>query len=149
MNIIESYMEFLYLCESDVYTLFYFWSDRKLKDWNISRIEYGKEWCQDALDFAYRMVKTGLMDIDYSDNGPTSEEMKKIFQDLSVSSPDIAEGGAIWSAYQFFLTKKGEDFVREWKHSEDNELFERKLTEMLDDHDVGFDKRSFVPVNFQ
>ncbi|AZV39777.1 hypothetical protein CFR75_05270 [Komagataeibacter xylinus] len=148
MNIIEAYMDFLSLCEFDVYTLFYFWNDKRFDYWRISGTEYGKEWCQDALDLAYRMIKTGFMGIDYPNSDPTPEEMKKIFHDFAAFSPNVIDGAVIWSTYQFYLAEKGEAFVHDWKRSGDNAVFERKLVEMFDAHGIGFDKQGFVPVTF-
>lgn len=111
-------------------------------------MEYPRQWCQDALDFVYRMMQSGLMGIDYPDNGPTPEETKDIFDQLAQESPNIPEGGAIWSTYQFYLTDEGQKFLNEWNKSGDDQLYWEKLKRIFDKHNVGFDKSGFVPVKF-
>ena len=112
-------------------------------------MEYPTQWCQDSLDFVFRMISSGLMEIDYPDAPPTTEERKDIFHQLAVHSPNIPEGGAIWSTYQFFLSVSGQAFWDEWKNSGDDALYWQKLNDIFDEHGVGFDKSAFVPIQFK
>lgn len=111
-------------------------------------MEYSKKWCQDALDFAYRMMQSGLIWIAYFDEYDTAEEAKDIFDQMAKHTPNDIEGLAIWSTYQFFLSNKGQAFWDEWKASEDDEIYWQKLNHIFDEHHVGFDKSKFIPVKF-
>ena len=110
---------------------------------------YSNQWCQNFLDFAYRMMQSSLLWIAYFDEYDTAEEAKDIFHQLAVHSPNIPEGGAIWSTYQFYLSVSGRAFWDEWKNSGDDALYWQKLNTIFDKHGVGFNKSAFVPIQFE
>ncbi|MFT8815083.1 hypothetical protein [Acetobacter fabarum] len=107
-----------------------------------------KEWSQDVLDFVYRMIYSHLMWVDYPDEGPTPEELKDIFDQLSQYAPNSPNGGAIWSTYQFYLTDEGQRFLDEWNISGNDQVYWKKLNHIFEKNNVGFDKSRFVPVKF-
>lgn len=148
MEILIQYKDFFDLCQYDVYTLLYFFGEKRVRLREIYGIEYNKIWCQDALDFAFRVIKIGFMGIDYPDDGPTSEELNDIFEQMSQSSPNEADGGAIWSTYQLYLTEQGQHFLDAWLRSGDDNLYGHKLIDIFNANDVGFDKHAFYPVEF-
>lgn len=110
---------------------------------------YCNQWCQDVLDLAYRMMQSGLIWIAYFDEYDTAEEAKNIFEQMAEQSPNIAEGGAVWSTYQYYFSGAGQAFWDEWKTSDDDALYWQKLNHIFDEHHVGFDKSCFVPVKFE
>ncbi|GBQ35881.1 hypothetical protein GOB83_04225 [Acetobacter fabarum] len=109
---------------------------------------YSKKWCQDVLDFIYRMIYSHLMWIDYPDEGPTPEELKDIFEQMSQNSPNEFSGLAIWSTHQFYLTDKGQEFLDEWNISGNDQAYWKKLNHIFEENNVGFDKSRFIPVKF-
>ena len=114
-----------------------------------STMEYSKKWCQDALGFVYRMMQSGLIWIAYFDEYDTAEEAKNIFEQMAEQSPNIIDGLAIWSTYQYYFSGAGQAFWDEWKTSDDDALYWQKLNHIFDEHHVGFDKSCFVPVKFE
>ena len=114
-----------------------------------STMEYSKKWCQEILDLAYRMMQSGLIWIAYFDEYDTAEEAKNIFEQMAEQSPNIIDGLAIWSTYQYYLSGAGQAFWDEWKTSDDDALYWQKLNHIFDEHHVGFDKSCFVPVKFE
>jgi hypothetical protein len=109
---------------------------------------YSKKWCQDVLDFIYRMTYSHLMWVDYPDEGPPPEELKDIFEQMSQNSPDESNGLAIWSTHQFYLTDKGQEFLDEWNTSGNDQVYWKKLNHIFEENNVGFDKSGFIPVKF-
>ncbi|QIP36705.1 hypothetical protein [Komagataeibacter rhaeticus] len=148
MELIVYYKNFLELCKDDVYTLFYFWEPEIIRTWRNSGIEYERTWCQEALDFAYRVIKIGFMGIDYPDGDPTQEEINYIFAQMSQNTPNNIDGFAIWSSYQLYLSDKGRDFLEACGNSQINNTFNKRLVNILDINHVGFDKHGFVPIRF-
>lgn len=148
MELILQYKEFFRICRHDVNSLFYFWPSESFRLLKLSGVGYASTWCQEALDFAYRVIKVNFMVVDYPDADPTDEEMNDIFNKISSNSPNDADGGAIWSAYQFYLMEEGCDFIDAWLASGDDALFGQKLIDIFNAHNVGFDKHAFYPVKY-
>lgn len=148
MELIPQYKKFFEICRHDVNSLFYFWSSDSYELFKVSGSDYTSAWCQEALDFAYRVIKINFMVVDYPDADPTDEEMDDIFKEMSKNSPNGIDGLAIWSAYQLYLMEKGCDFIDAWLVSGDDALFGQKLIDIFNAHNVGFDKHAFYPVKY-
>ncbi|QHI96238.1 hypothetical protein GT348_08385 [Aristophania vespae] len=108
-----------------------------------------KEHVQNALDFAYRLIKCSLA-IFYV--LPEDDHPYLIIDKLSKNiSPDI-DGIAVWETYPIYLTEKGMALIEECnlkKRTEEvSPLFKTKLTAMFEEHGVGFDKKAFVPIQY-
>lgn len=95
MELIPQYRKFFEICRHDVNSLFYFWSSDSYELFKVSGSDYTSAWCQEALDFAYRVIKINFMVVDYPDADPTDEEMDDIFKEMSKNSPNGIDGLAI------------------------------------------------------
>lgn len=149
MNMLEAYKDFLVSCHDDEYSLFYFWGDERVSIRIINGVEYNDKWCQDAIDFAYRVTKSCIMSIDSEYIEPDFHSIKKILNLLSENSPNTPDGGAIWSAYQLYLTDAGLELVDNFIISNNNVELEYKLINIFNEHDVGFDKSILCPIKFR
>ncbi|MFT8731431.1 MAG: hypothetical protein ABF752_06090 [Acetobacter fabarum] len=148
MELILQYKKFFEICRHDVNSLFYYWPSESFRIYKLSGVQYASTWCQEALDFAYRVIKINFMVLDYPDVDPAGQEMDDIFKKMSDNSPNNADGGAIWSTYQFYLMEKGRNFIDAWLASGDDRLFGQKLIDIFNAHNVGFDKQAFYPVKY-
>lgn len=60
----------LYACRHDINSLFYFSLQVGASIQRAENIGYERNWAQEALDFAYRVLKTELMGIDSLEDFP-------------------------------------------------------------------------------
>jgi hypothetical protein len=148
VELILQYKKFFEICRHDVNSLLYFWPSESFRIYKLSGIEYASTWCQEALDFAYRVIKINFMVVDYPDADPTDEEMNDIFEQMANNSPNIMDGLVPWTSYQFYLMEKGRNFIDAWLASGDDRLFGQKLIDIFNAHNVGFDKQAFYPVKY-
>ncbi|QHI96234.1 hypothetical protein GT348_08365 [Aristophania vespae] len=107
-----------------------------------------KDWAQNSLDYLYRTFVCSLCENEIDDPG----ENIFILNRLANSDPSNLDGYGYWEAYQFHLTEKGMALVKECNLDLNSQeicpLFKAKLTAMFEEHDVGFDKKAFVPIQF-
>lgn len=148
MELILRYKEFFELCRYDVNSLFHFSPPVGASIQRGENIEYERNWAQEALDFAFRVLKTELMGFDSLEDFPTDQDVNRVFEQMANNAPSAAEGGAIWSTHQLYLMAKGCDFIDAWLASGDDALFGQKLIGIFNAHNVGFDKHSFYPVKY-
>ncbi|MCI1242917.1 MAG: hypothetical protein LKI99_03220 [Acetobacter fabarum] len=148
MELILQYKKFFEICRHDVNSLLYFWPSESFRIYKLSGVEYASTWCQEALDFAYRVIKINFMVVDYPDADPTDEEMNDIFEQMANNSPNIMDGLVPWTSYQLYLMEKGRNFIDAWLASGDDRLYGQKLIDIFNAHNVGFDKQAFYPVKY-
>lgn len=113
----------------------------------VKRKKYDREWAQKVLDFAYRVIKTGLCE--FYDTNPDNI---KILTDCARNNPCSADGYVIWVTYELYVTRSGEEFLKGCglnnKTEEFLPLLKEKLSLLFEEHGVGFDKSCFIPVQF-
>lgn len=109
--------------------------------------DYNKNWCQNCLDFVYRVITCKICNFEWSDVSDVD-----ILQELLKSNPKTIDGYAIWSAYQIILTREGKAFLLKCGVNGKTEAFSPLLKERMSalfaEHGVGFDKKDFIPVQF-
>ncbi|UMM64030.1 hypothetical protein [Aristophania vespae] len=122
---------------------------------------YSKKWAQKCLDVMYRLVICSLVDATDTANERLKIKKESIYflnknflflEKLANSSLTDKNGYHIWLLEGFELTDKGIAFMNECNlDTASNEVcpeFKKRLITLFDEHDVGFNKSNFIPIQF-